>query len=152
MKVLKSWGTDGKVVLSLGSEDLDDFAIDEPVFINFDELPVPFFFESIESKGNRIIAKFEDVDDAASAEELIGKEIFFEDEYDDDQDDSPIGMLIRDADGTVIGSVVDFTDFAGNTCITVDYNGKEILIPFHEDLVMKVEDDTITMNIPQGLL
>ncbi|MBQ0024561.1 MAG: 16S rRNA processing protein RimM [Bacteroidales bacterium] len=152
MKVLKSWGTEGQVVLSLSPDDPEDLDLEEPVFINFDGLPVPFFFESIESKGNRYIVKFEDVDSLKEAEELVGRTATVEDEYETEGDDDIVGMTVKDASGRVIGPVTDVADYSGNTCITVEYEGKDVLLPFHEDLVVEVTDDSIILNIPEGLL
>lgn len=151
MKVLKSWGTEGQVVISATPDDLEILESDEPVFIDFDECPVPFFIETLEQKGRRCIVKFEDIDDARHAEELVGREL--RSEYDEQEEDaSVIGMTVKDADGTTVGTVTDFNDFGGNMCITVEHKGKDILLPFHEDLILEVCDEVITMQIPQGLL
>ena len=51
-QVLKSNGTDGELLISffdIGPEDID---LQEPVFIYFDGLPVPFFIRSFRQRGN----------------------------------------------------------------------------------------------------
>jgi len=45
-QVLKSNGTEGEVLLSLLDIAPEDIDLQEPVFIEFDGLPVPFYFES----------------------------------------------------------------------------------------------------------
>ena len=153
MKVLKSWGTDGRVVMSLSGVDPEGFDLDEPVFITFDGLPVPFFIESIEPKGNRLIAKLEDIDTLEAAEEIVGREVRLGEDEDGEDDDSIVGMIVRNAaDGRLVGPVTGVDDFAGNTCLAVDYNGKEVILPFHEDLVVECDDSTLTLTIPDGLL
>lgn len=152
MKVLKSWGTSGEVVVNLLGEDPRDLEINEPVFITIDGLPVPFFVERCAPKGGRLIVKFEDVDTFEDSEELVGKEILFSEEEDDDPDDSVVGMVVADRDGRVIGPITEFNDYAGNTCVTVEYEGREVILPFHEDLILKVKKNTITLDIPDGLL
>lgn len=153
MKVLKSWGTDGQVVISLLASDPEDLEIGEPVFIEFDGLPVPFFVESCSRKGSRLLVKFEDVDSESAASELAGREVS-PDEGDEAQDDeSVIGMSVTDAStGEDIGEIVAFDNFSGNGCITVMHRGSEVMIPFHEDLVSAVEEGRIVMSIPEGLL
>ena len=152
MKVLKSWGAAGQVVLSLDADDPRDLESEEPVFIEFDGLPVPFYFESVEAKGNRFIVKFEDVDSLEEAEELVGRMVTLGDDEEDDED-SLIGLQVRDSRSQrIVGEIVDFNDYAGNVTITVETEQGEVLLPLHEDLIVSIHDDTITLDIPAGLL
>ena len=152
MKVLKSWGSAGEVVLSLDAEDARDLKIQEPVFIDFDELPVPFFIESLQAKGNRFIVKFEDIDTLEGAEELVGRDVRLSEE-EEEEDDGIVGMKVRDAKTRrIVGTVVDFSDFGGNTLITVDTPDGEVMLPLHEDLIVGIHEDIITLDIPEGLL
>ena len=152
MKVLKSWGAAGQVVLSLDADDPRDLESEEPVFIEFDGLPVPFYFESIEPKGSRLVVKFEDVDSLEDAEELVGRTVSFADDG-EEEEDSLIGLRVRDARSQrIIGEIVDFNDYAGNVTITVETPQGEALLPLHEDLIVGIQDDVITLNIPDGLL
>lgn len=153
MKVLKSWGTEGQVVLSLASDDPEDFDLDEPVFITFDGLPVPFFIESIEPKGNRFIVKFEDIDSLKAAEDLVGRPISLSETEEEEDEESIVGMTVLNAaDGSVVGTVTGIEDYAGNTCITVNHKGKEVTLPFHEDLVEAADEESLTLRIAEGLL
>ena len=152
MKVLKSWGAAGQVVLSLDADDPRDLESEEPVFIEFDGLPVPFYFESIEPKGSRLIVKFEDVDSLEEAEELVGRTVTLDDEEEEDED-SLIGLQVRDSRSQrIVGEIVDYNDYAGNLTITVETDRGEVLLPLHEDLIVSIHDDTITLDIPDGLL
>ena len=45
-QVLKSNGTDGELLLGFNGFGPEDIDLMEPVFIEFDGLPVPFFIES----------------------------------------------------------------------------------------------------------
>ena len=152
MKVLKSWGADGQVVLSLTAEDPRDLKSQEPVFIAFDGTPVPFFIETAQPRGGRLIVKFEDVDSLAEAEELVGREVTLSEEEEEDED-TLIGLQVRDAKTRrIIGEVADFSDYGGNTLITVDTENGEILLPLHDDLIVSVHDDILTLDIPEGLI
>ena len=150
-KVLKSYGTAGEVLTNLAADG--DINLKEPVFIVFDELPVPFFFESVKPHGSRTVVKFEDVDSFDDAEELVGRELLLSIEEDDSGDDGGIvGRLICDACGKRIGRVTEFLDYGGNTCISVDCNGREVILPIHEDLIVKVTKKAVWLTIPEGLL
>jgi len=154
MKVLKSWGTSGEVVVSILSSDSCDFDKNEPVFIEFDGLPVPFFIEEYQPKGGRLIVKFEDIDTMEAAEELVGREIRFQNDGDEEEDDSLVGIrIINAADGKKVGTVTECNNYAGNLCITVlTDNGKEIILPLHEDLIEKIGKTSLILTIPEGLL
>ena len=153
MKVLKSWGASGEVVLSRPDEDPEDWKNQEPAFIEFDGLPVPFFFESVQEKGNRCIVKFEDIDTLAEAEELVGREVTFQNE-EEESEDTLVGLQVRDSrTRRLVGEIVDFSDYGGNIVLTVETeDGQEILLPFHEELVVNVHDEIITLDIPAGLI
>lgn len=153
MKVLKSWGASGQVVLSRPDIDPRDLKTQEPVFIAFDELPVPFFIESLEIKGNRCIVKFEDVDTLAAAEELVGREVTFAGE-DEADEGTLVGLQVRDSRSRrIIGEIVDFSDYGGNVVITVETAERgEVLLPLHEELIIGIHGDVITLDIPDGLI
>ena len=151
-KVLKSYGTAGAVTTNLCPSQ-EDVKLKEPVFITFDGLPVPFFIETIEARGNRSIVKFEDIDTLEAAEEIVGKEISFTPlAEEEDEEDGITGRMIRDAEGNGIGIVKEVSDYGGNVCITVDYNGRDVILPFHKDLIIKVKRNGIWLTIPSGLL
>lgn len=153
MKVLKSWGASGQVVLSRPDIDPQDLKTQGPVFIAFDELPVPFFIESLEVKGNRCIVKLEDVDTLAAAEELVGREVTLA-EDDAEDEDTLVGLKVRDSrTRRIVGEIVDFSDYGGNVVITVETAGRgEVLLPLHEELIVGIHDDILTMDIPAGLV
>ena len=153
MKVLKSWGAAGEVVLSRPADSPQDLNVQEPVFIEFDGLPVPFYFESLQEKGNRLIVKFEDVDTLAQAEELVGREVRFAAE-EEEEDDTLIGLKVRDSrTRRIIGEIVDFSDYGGNIVLTVETEDRgEVLLPLHEELIVNIHGEVITLDIPEGLL
>ncbi len=151
MKVLKSWGAEGQVVLSPDAEDPRDLKSQEPVFIEFDGLPVPFYVESAQPRGSRFIVKFEGVDSLAEAEELVGRLVSFQ-EGDEEEEDSLVGLRVRDSrTRRTIGEIVDEADYGGNLVITVETAGGDVLLPIHEDLIVSIHDDVITLDIPEGL-
>ena len=152
MKVAKSYGDKGDVVINLSPSDPKDINFEGPVFIYFDGLPVPFFIESCQAKGGRRIVKCENIDTFEEAEEIVGKEIFLN--IDEDQDDalSIIGMEVYDSNNALIGVITDYTNAAGNEFIAVVYEGKEVLLPLHDDLIIEWGEDHITLEIPAGLL
>ena len=72
----------------------DDFRMEEPLFVEIDKLAVPLFCSEWERRGQSgAVARFDDIDTERRAEEfLVGREIFIEEEADDDDDKVPTGQ------------------------------------------------------------
>ncbi len=173
-KVLKSYGTDGRLILSFRYHAPEDIKIEEPVFIYFDGLPVPFFIDSFEIRGsNRAFAHLTDVNSFEDAEELVGKAVYMDAAVlDEDLDEDDLSFLIswlllKPEDGTTeediendnfnvveVGEISNFLDIPNNPCFEVQTDDGEILIPFHEDLILSFDPDNkeIIIDLPKGLL
>ena len=160
-KVLKSNGTDGGLLLGFRDVSPEDINLTEPVFINFDELPVPFFFDSFSRKGtSKAIVHLTDIRSLEDAEEVVGRDVFALEStiegYDDDDEPSLedfIGMTLYNRE-TLVGEVVDYEDIPGNPCLYVEAGEGQVMIPLHEDFVLGVdfEKEVLTMDLPDGLV
>lgn len=153
-QVLKSNGTDGELLMSfleVGPEDIDT---EEPVYIYFDGLPVPFYFESFNQRGtSRALVRLTGVHSLKDADELAGRDVFA-DYFEDEEEEDLTGWKVLGEDGSQIGTITDYEDIPGNLCIYVDTTDGERLLPLHDDLILGMDDDarTITLRIPAGLL
>ena len=154
-KVLKSNGTQGELVMSFLDILPEDIDLQEPVFIEFDGLPVPFYFESFTPKGsNRALVKITGVRSLKDADELTGADVYA-DYFEEDPEEDFTGWTVLSQDGVRVGEVFDFEDIPGNTCLWVKRpDGTEVLLPFHEDLVLAVDNSkqTLSLTIPEGIL
>jgi 16S rRNA processing protein RimM len=149
MRVLKSYGTDGGVIVS-APEVCDDMSKKEPVFIEFDGLPVPFFIEEITPRGGvKYYLKLVDIDNLELAEELVGKEIILDQEEEEDED--VVGFTLYDQNGRKIGEVTAFEDIPGNPCIEISGG---TLIPCPGECILDVDPRkrTLKLQIADGLL
>ena len=134
--------------------DPEEINLKEPVFVEFDGLPVPFFFESFTRRGtNRALAHLTGVRSLADADELAGRDVFIEAPDEEDEEDI-LGWTVLDDTGAVVGTVRDYEDIPGNLCIWVERPSGEVLLPLHDDLILEVNPDTrtIMLEIPDGLL
>ena len=76
-QVLKSNGTEGELLISFFDVAPEDIDLQEPVYIEFDGLPVPFYFESFTQRGNnRALVRLTGVRNLKDADELAGRAIF----------------------------------------------------------------------------
>lgn len=160
-KVLKSNGTEGGLLLGFRDISPEDIDLKEPVFIYFDGLPVPFFIESFQRKGNdKAIVHLTDIRSLDEAEEVVGSAVYAEEDtiegYEDDGEMSLedfIGWIIFNRDVRV-GEVVDYEDIPGNPCLYVDTENGQAMIPLHEDFILSVnpESGEMSMDLPDGLV
>ena len=75
-QVLKSNGRDGELLISFFDIAPEDIDLEEPVFIEFDGLPVPFYFESFQQRGNsRALVRLTGVHNLTDADELAGRAV-----------------------------------------------------------------------------
>ena len=178
-QVVKSYNTNGEVVVKLSSDLLEDLNRKEPVFIYFDELPVPFFITRFTPKGNSgAIVKFCTINDMDHSEELVKKTIFIESSSADSQalenyaqenfEKYITGFALYNQDDIFIGDIAMYHNFPNNPCIEVDLaenihsslsdnssaESESVLIPFQESLIMAfdAENQEIQMEIPSGLI
>jgi 16S rRNA processing protein RimM len=154
-QVLKSNGRDGELLVGFVGIAPEDIDLEEPVFIEWDGLPVPFYFESFQQRGvSRALVRLTGVHSLADADELAGADIFAEDDLYEDGEEDLTGWTVLDADGTEVGTVSAHEDIPGNPCIWVDTGHGEALVPLHEELVLAVDEEkqTLRMEIPEGLL
>ncbi len=150
MRILKSYGTEGGVIVSAPEVDVEQRS-KEPVFIDFDGLPVPFFIEEVTPRtGARYYIKFVDIDSLEQAEEIVGKEPYFEGGEDEDGEDIT-GYTLCDASGREVGKITAFEDIPGNPCVEISGGA---LVPCPEELIVKVDNRRrrIWLQIPEGLL
>ena len=76
-QVLKSNGTDGELVMGFREIAPEDINLQEPVFIIFDGLPVPFFIESFAKRGNtKALVHLTDICSMEDVEEIAGKAVY----------------------------------------------------------------------------
>ena len=154
-QVLKSNGRDGELLVSFSGISPEDIDLEEPVFIEFDGLPVPFYFEAFSQRGNsRALVRLTGVHSLTDADELAGAVLYAEDDFYEDEEEDLTGWTVLDADGTKVGTVSAHEDIPGNPCIWVETGHGESLLPLREELVLDVDETekTLRMEIPEGLL
>ena len=170
-QVLKSNGTDGELVLGFREIAPEDIHLQEPVFIIFDGLPVPFYIESFTKRGNtKALVRLTDIRSMEDVEEIAGKAVYVEDDQipemslEEDGFAALVGWTLLtpeipdqvgdDMEVIEVGEITDFIDIPNNPCIEVETENGAVMIPLHEDLILSVDPEyqEIIMQIPAGLL
>ena len=165
-QVLKSNGTDGELVLGFREIAPEDINLQEPVFIIFDGLPVPFYIESFQKRGNtKALVRLTDIRSQEDVDEIAGKAVYLEDgqipemTLEDDGYAALIGWMVltpaKEENAVYeVGEITEFFDIPNNPCIEVETENGAVMIPLHEDFILGLDPENreIMMEIPEGLL
>ena len=149
-KILKSNGTDGGLLIGVRDIEVGQIDLQEPVFIVFDGLPVPFFIQDLQQRGtSKAIIHLNDITSLADAEEVVGRGLYIEGEWAEEEELDFTGWTLLNR-GERVGAVSGMEPIPGNPCLCVG----EILIPLHPDLILSADPDTRTLDLdlPDGLL
>ena len=154
-KVLKSNGTDGGILIGVRDVELGQIDLKEPVFIEFDGLPVPFFILDIQPKGTgKAVVHLNDVRNLEDAEELVGRAVYAEGYEEDEEEEDFCGWTVLDK-GRRIGEVTGMEYIPGNPCLYVrgSEDSEEFLVPLHEDFILDADPTSLVLNLdlPEGL-
>ena len=165
-QVLKSNGTDGELVMGFREIAPEDINLQEPVFIIFDGLPVPFFIESFSKRGNtKALVHLTGISSMEDVEEIAGKSVYIaadelpEMSLEEDGYAALVGwtgLTPAENEGEVyeVGEISDFMDIPNNPCIEVETENGAVILPLHEDFILALDPEyqEIVLQIPEGLI
>jgi 16S rRNA processing protein RimM len=133
-------------------------AQDNPLFIDMDGQRVPFFVQEIsEVADDHFIVKLEFITSLEEAKSYTGKKVYLEEGTGKGSHEVDPGMLIgyraidRSRDFEAV--VHDFIDQDRNPLLVLDADGKELLVPMADELILAIDKKgkVIHLNLPEGL-
>ena len=147
-QVLKSNGTDGELVLGFREIAPEDINLQEPVFIIFDGLPVPFYIESFTKRGNtKALVRLTDICSQEDVEEIAGKAVYVEDES------LPEMSFEEDGVAALVGWTLltpEIPDQVGDDVETVGDDVKDASLPALTGNLYEVGEITDFIDIPNN--
>jgi len=157
----KTHGVHGNVVLEF--ETHFEYSVEESIrfFVEIEGLLVPFFIAENGLRfttANAAIVTLDWVDNEKYAKRLIGSSVYlFAEEIIDDPEESEEtfeGFLLIDQKLGEIGMINQVDDYSGNIVLTVNYRGREVLVPYNDEISVSLDENlkTITLNLADGLL
>lgn len=160
-KILKSFGTEGALLVRFHNSYREQLEQKRPVFIIYDKLPVPFFISSFKKRGdNQAIIELRGIYNNKLSEEVKGRRVYLdyiELEKDDlENHEKAIGYKVYNQQRELLGEVLTFYNFPGNPCYGVGSkeSGEELfLLPIHPDIILKESKrrEEFTVELPIGL-
>lgn len=160
-KTLKSHGTAGQLRLMIEERLMSYVQPGSFVFFNLDGSRVPFKVKGVE-EGQHFVISLEDVDGRQESDKLTGKECWVPlDHVKPRHQKSPRNIKAKWEDYTILDErlglsfpILRTEEFPQQLMAIVETNGKEMMIPLHDQLIVDIDKDQkiIRMEIPEGLL
>jgi 16S rRNA processing protein RimM len=157
--ILKAYGFDGTVTVKIDEAFKTKIPEMESVFLEIDGRPVPFFISESEITGTEIIRlKFRGYDSFEKINEFTGCRVLLAKAGTGRRkglnSSSLTGFTVFLPGNRLIGTVTDILENPGQILLILkSANEDEILIPFHEDLIISIDKKKqfIVMELPEGL-
>ena len=160
-KIVSKYSFKGEVLLKLDTDEPELYEKMESVFVELGKNLVPFFIaKSRLHKSSLLRIAFEDVNDEAAAERLLGKgtylplsmlpklsgKQFYYHEV--------IGFTLIDSVHGNIGQITAINDSASQVLFEAEKDGKQLLIPLSDDFITKVDRELKEIHVitPEGLV
>jgi 16S rRNA processing protein RimM len=158
----KTHGVFGEIVLEFEPQFEMSIENADRLFVELEGLLVPFFvFEDgfrFKTENSAILA-FDGVDSEKYAKRMVGSSVYlFKSEIiilpDELTNSELINYLLVDETLGEIGLIEQIDNYSGNIVLTVNFRGKELLVPFNDDLLIHLDKHKkiLTLKFPEGLL
>ena len=121
---------------------------------------VPYFIQYIDFQDKKVVIAFDDIETLDQAKELIGSKLFLplnnlppleEGQF---YYHEVINFQINDQNLGELGTITQIYETGNQDLISMQFQGKEILIPLVDDFIIKIdrEKNILFVNLPEGLL
>lgn len=162
-QIVKPHGLQGEVAFTFTSDIFDEI---EPPFLicELDGIFVPFPVESYRFKNDETaLVKFEGINSAEEAQELIKANLFIEKKYVPEEVEQSeiegidyyLGFKVYDEEGELIGTIEGVDDSSDNNLfLVISPEKEEFYIPATDEYIIEIDDTkrTMSMDLPEGLL
>lgn len=159
--VAKLHGFKGEVSLFFDVTNPSDYQTLDAVYIDINDNLTPFFIETIKPKQKGFAqVKFEGVNSENDAKVIHRKDLYLpltilpELSGTNFYDHEVVGWEVIDTIYGSTGELIAVIDNSVNPLLQINKEGKEVLIPFIDNLVQKVdrEKKQLTVTAPEGLI
>ena len=149
-------GLKGELKVQIDSFYFDDIQALTALFIEKGDTFLPFFIEEFQPQASQTIIKFESIESKEQASSYTSKKLFALTEQLSEVlinvKEQYIGKTVIDSNKNEIGEIIDVDEMPTQLLFKVLYNNKQVLLPFHESMLVEESANSVTINIPEGLL
>jgi 16S rRNA processing protein RimM len=158
-RISKVSGFEGAVTVKLERIFSGELPHTGPVFLEIEGRPVPFFIEDSDYPGADLIRfKFSGYDTPEAVSRFVGCRVFLTGPGAPAEKDEDLylltGFAVISGKGEGMGTITGIIENPAQLLLSITTPGKkELLVPFHEDLILKIDRKKriIKMEIPDGL-
>lgn len=161
-KIVNTHALQGEVrVISSSDFKEERFKKGAKLFINYEGEYIPVEVKNHRVNKNFDLVKFTGMDHINDVEKYKGSELLVDAQDLEKLDEGEfyfheiMGCLVKTADGTSLGEIVDILQTGANDVWIVHQKGrKDVLIPYIEDVVkhVDIENKIITVELLEGLI
>jgi len=149
----KTHGLKGELLLKEQAGHLDLTA--KVLFLELTGGKAPYFVQNMREFKAGILVHLEEVDSLEKATALVGKTVFCDDQFfylDEELDYN--GFELLDEHYGSLGPVLQTDDNGVQIILTVQVQGREVIIPLAEEFIQGIDEHNKTINIkaPDGLI
>ena len=154
-------GVRGQVRVYLDVDNPSAYKKLESVYVDINNKLVPFSISQVQIiKNSQAIFTFSKVNTYDDAAALVGKALYLPDELLPDLSADQfylheiIGYMLIDENRGELGEIKDIFDYGVNRVVQVFYQSKELLLPLHQDMIVKLdkEKQQVVINTAEGLI
>lgn len=160
-KVVKKYSFKGELLVKLDTDEPELFLEMESVFVEQHKTLIPFFIERSQlHKSTLLRVQFEDVYDEATADEMLGTELYLPLSFLPPLEGTKfyyheiIGFEVKDLRFGTVGIIEGVNDKTAQHLFVIQYLGREILIPINDQFIKALdrEKKVLTLDVPEGLI
>lgn len=159
-KIVKTHGLKGEVTLRIDNEQFDEIEELNYFLLDINDKLIPYFVENITFHSNKSFVLFQDLKTLEAANQLVGISVYLpldllpEKDGNDFYSHEVVDFLVIDEEKGELGKVQEIIEYPTQSLIQILINGKEVLIPIHDDIIQDVnrEEKKIYIKAPNGLI
>lgn len=159
-RIVKTHGLKGEVTLRIDNEQFDEIEELNYFLLDVKDTLIPFFVEDIVYHSNKAFVLFQDLKTMEAASQLVGTSVYLpldllpEKEGNDFYSHEVVGFTVFDEERGELGTVQEIIEYPTQSLIQIVIEGKEVLIPIHDDIIKDVdrEGKKIYIIAPNGLI
>jgi 16S rRNA processing protein RimM len=149
----KTQGLKGQLQLNVTK----DFDIKncKAVVINLPSGQSPQFISEFRQSKNGFVILLEEIDSIEKAKPFVNKKVLVEDKFlIESEEDDFVGYKLIDESFGELGVIDEVEDAGANLILNITHKGKQVLLPFSDELVAKIDNSTKTIyyKAPEGLI
>ena len=159
-RVAKTHGIKGEVTIKLDVDDPSAYLGMKYFLLEINKVLTPFFVEKVVESGDKFFVTIQDVKTVEAATLLTGKSVYLPLELLPKLSGKQFyyhevkGFTLEDEEKGTLGPIKDILEYPTQAIIQVFKDGKEILIPILDHVILNVDRKAKILHIkaPEGLI